>query len=78
MDVKVVDFRFPAIQCLKPRLQSCVLKYISLLNGSFFGGADWGFLIEGVVTCQLSNCTNFPSYLGNYHAVFTPTVNATM
>ncbi len=34
----------------KPRLERDIFKCISWLNGSFFGGRDWGFLGERVKT----------------------------
>jgi hypothetical protein len=33
---------------LEPMLNSGIFKCISWLNGSFFGGDDWGFVKKGV------------------------------
>jgi hypothetical protein len=38
----------------KPRLKSGILKCISWLNGSFFGGDDQGFPKEEVETCLMT------------------------
>ncbi len=38
----------------KPRLKSSIFKFISWLNGSFFGGDDRGFLKEGVKSYQMA------------------------
>ncbi len=53
----------------KPRLQSSIFKCISWLNGSFFGGDDWGISKEGVKTYLMAPMSplNKPTFCLSSH-----------